>query len=250
MKKGRLRGPATVFTALLLFSAAALFGNEAEDLMGRIDAKQTSDSSQVRMIMKIIPSDPGATVREYKVESFARGRNDSYMVFLNPRSIRGLRILDLDGDIRVYFPSTGRIRRISGDQKSGSAGGLGGDFSYEDMGSGSYVDDYRLSTERRQDNEMIIRGIPRDPDSTYTHLLFYVDTSDERVFKVEYHEKEGGHVKTLYQREYSLNQGVDMPGLLEMVNHEDQQRTVIEIAAARYNIRIDEKFFHPNRFYR
>ncbi len=224
--------------------------DEAAELMARIDGKQYSENSQTRMYMRIYPDGRDGEVREYRVESYGRGETDSYMVFLEPRSIRGLRILELEEDIRVFFPSTGRIRRITGDQKSGSAGGVGGDFSYEDIGSGSYSKDYRLSMEGDDGVHHIVRGIPLDPESNYLYLLFYIEKNSEQVKKVEYFTREEGHKKTLTLDNYTTVQSVEMPSSMEMVNHEDGGITIIEIAAARYNIDIDEKFFNPNRFYR
>lgn len=241
----------SMFTILLIMTIPVSFlaAGEAEALMERIDSKQKTDTSWTRMTMRIVPAD-GGTVREFRVESYGRGESDSYMVFLEPGSIRGLRILELGNDTRVYFPSTGRIRRITGDGKSGSAGGVGGDFSYEDIGSGSYVEDYRLSMDGEEAGTWIVRGIPADPDSSYTHLLFYVDKRNERVVRTEYFTAEEGHKKSLLYDDYRTVQGVDMPFRMEMTNHLDRQKTIITIEEARYNMGIDEKYFNPNRFYR
>jgi len=240
----------TIITMLvsLLLAGGNLMAEEALEIMGRIDAKQKAETSQIRMMMQIVPA--GGSIREYKVESFGRGEKDSFMVFIEPASIRGLRILELDNDTRVFFPSTGRIRRITGDQKSGSAGGIGGDFSYEDMGSGSYSKDYHLSMAGDEGGNWVIKGVPLDPESSYTQLLFFVDKPKEQVFRTEYYTADEGHKKTLVYKGYRRVQGIEMPSRLEMTNHTDSQKTVITIEAARYNIQIDEKYFNPNRFYR
>lgn len=227
--------------------AAAL---DAETLMNRIDAKQRSETSWTRMSMSIIPGEGGGSTRGYRIESFGRGESDSYMVFLEPGSIRGLRILEAGDDLRVFFPSTGRVRRITGDGKGGSAGGIGGDFSYEDLGSGSYGEDYRLSLEGSDEAGWVIRGVPTDPESSYTHLLFYVDKQNERVLRTEYFNEEEGHIKTLIFEGYRDIQGVETPSRMEMTNHGTGQKTMVTIEAAQYNLAIDEKYFNPNRFYR
>ena len=171
-------------------------------------------------------------------------------VFVAPQSIRGLRVLEIGGDTRVYFPSTGRIRRITGDQQSGSVGGVGGDFSYEDMGNGTYTDDYDLSVEEEGATQWIIRGVPTNPDSSYTHVLFYVERPTVRVVRTEHFTQAEGHSKTLYLDEYQTADGVEMATHLRMVNHEKDQETIVELVAFRANVSIDPKYFNPNRFYR
>ena len=241
---------AAISIVLLLFGRGFLFAESADAIMARIDAKQSAKTSQSRMIMRIYPNGYESDVREYHVESFGRGEDESYMVFVEPRSIRGLRVLEVGDDIRVYFPSTGRIRRITGNQKSGSVGGVGGDFSYEDAGSGSYCEDYHLSMDGEDGACWIIRGVPLDPDSTYSHVLFFVEKGTDRLVKVEYFTPENGHTKTLNNSGFRTAQGVEMPTTMVMINHKDSQKTIVEITAARYNMDIDEKYFNPNRFYR
>jgi len=243
-------GRAILCCGLFLFAVVFGYAENAVSIMGSIDKKQSAETSQTRITMKIYPNGDESEVREYWIESFGRGEDSSYMVFVEPRSIRGLRVLELEDDIRVYFPSTGRLRRITGNQKGGSVGGIGGDFSYEDIGSGSYCADYKLSIERENDSLWIIRGIPVDPETSYSHVLFFVNKRQVRVEKVEYYTPEDGHTKTLTNMGFREDQGLEMPTSMVMVNHKKTQKTEVVIDAARYNISIDEKYFHPNRFYR
>lgn len=234
-----------------MFLAGSVWATDAESIMSQIDEKQITTTAQSRMVMRIHPVLGSATnVREFRIENYSRGSEDSYIVFVAPQSIRGLRVLEAGNDTRVYFPSTGRIRRITGDQQSGSVGGVGGDFSYEDMGGGSYTEDFELAIERETNTEWVIRGVPTDPDSSYTHVRFFVEKANVRVTKVEYFTAEDGHTKTLTMDNYRVSDGVEMATNLRMVNHAENQETIVEVVAFRANIPIDEKYFNPNRFYR
>lgn len=242
----------TMIAALVAVAAAgAALAQDAEEIMSRIDEKQTAETSRSRMIMQVYPvAGSDRNVREYRIENFSREPEDAYMEFVAPRSIRGLTVQELGEEIRVYFPSTGRIRRITGEQRGGSVGGVGGDFSYEDMGSGTYAEDYDLSTEQETSSQWIIRGVPTDEESTYEHVLFYVDKDSVRVAKTEFFTDEDGHLKTLHHEQYRSVGGVEIPTRLRMVNHVEERETVVEIAAYQSNVSIDEKYFNPNRFYR
>jgi outer membrane lipoprotein-sorting protein len=232
-------------------AATSLSAQSAEEIMSRIDAKQSAETSQSRMVMRIHPvAGSDRNVREYRIENLSREPEDSYMKFVAPQSIRGLIVLETGDEIRVYFPSTGRIRRITGEQRGGSVGGVGGDFSYEDMGSGTYTEEYDLSMERESGDRWVIRGLPTDEESPYAHVLFYVDKASERVVRTEFFTEEEGHLKTLHHEEYQTVGDVEIPTHLRMVNHEEEQETVVDIVAYRTNVSIDEKYFNPNRFYR
>jgi hypothetical protein len=243
--------PISLILTGLVMAAAPVSAQDAEEVMRRIDEKQRTETSQSRMVMEIHPvAGSDRNMREYRIESFSREPDDTYMEFVDPRSIRGLRVLERGEEIRVYFPSTGRIRRITGEQQGGSVGGVGGDFSYEDMGSGTYTDDYRLSLENETQSRWVIRGVPTDPESTYTHVRFHVDTDRLRVVKTEFFTEEEGHLKTLHHEEYRLVGDVEIATRLRMINHDEERSTVVRIAAFRTDIEIDPKYFNPNRFYR
>ena len=238
-------------SVLIAITGSQVFADDASAIMARIDAKRETETEQSRMVMEIHPvRGTDTNVREFRVESYSRGTENSYMEFVATQSIRGLRVFEVGDDTRVFFPSTGRIRRITGDQQSGSVGGVGGDFSYEDMGSGTYADDYTLSIEHETTSQWVIRGVPTDKDSSYTHVVFYVDRESERVVKTEYFTADEGHLKTLHLDEYRTGDGIETPTFLRMINHDKDQETIVRIVAYRTNVAIDPKYFNPNRFYR
>jgi hypothetical protein len=67
------------------------------------------------------------------------------MEFVEPRSIKGLKILSIGDDTWLFFPSTGRVQKIAGTSKEDSVQGVGGDFSYEDMGGGTFDENYNFT---------------------------------------------------------------------------------------------------------
>jgi hypothetical protein len=202
--------------------------------------------------MTIFP-EPGnpRNSREFQIQSYGQGKDDSYAEFIEPRSIRGLKILTLGDDIRVFFPSTGRTRRITGSGKSGSVGGVGGDFTYEDMGGGSYLESYTDFQLLDQDaGTWTIQGTPTDKDSSYTKVVFRISRENNLSLQTDYYTAKEGKLKTLTVKDIRLLAGRYIPFLSEMINHHKNQKTVIEISEARFDGPIDPKYFDPNRFYR
>ncbi|NJL73280.1 MAG: outer membrane lipoprotein-sorting protein [Candidatus Competibacteraceae bacterium] len=114
-----------VFAALL--TAALTAEDDALAIVRRVDAKQHSATSRMEMIMTTYPNLAiESDKREFVVLSYSRGDDENYNEFLEPRSIRGLRILGKGDDNWVYFPSTGRTRKIAGKSKKESVQGVGG----------------------------------------------------------------------------------------------------------------------------
>ncbi len=246
--------------ALLLITLAA--GNSAaqsidgasqrgREIMKRVDEAQYAESSQSKMSMHIFDSIHSSESRDYYIASISRkGEKESFMEFVAPRSIKGMKILSLDEDIRVFFPSTGRVRRITGSGKSGSVGGLGGDFSYEDMSGGNRIEDYDFTLLSETPDTWKIEGIPTNPDISYSRVLFFVDREKLLPVKIEYYTEKDGHEKTMTADRVERIDGKYTPTLLTMENHEDAKKTVIKVHEIGFDIDPPERYFNPTRFYR
>jgi len=109
-----------------------------EDILHRMDMQMTfaSRSSVARML--IITPDG---TREKKFRSFARGEQDSLLVFEKPARDKGTKFLKIAGQLWIYFPRTEKTVKIAGHLLRQSM--LGSDFSYEDITENrSVLEDY------------------------------------------------------------------------------------------------------------
>ena len=96
----------------VLAATAAVFAEQsALEIIREMERRQSAETSKAELSMLVYPDagDPG-NVREFKVISYGRGEEDSYMQFVEPRAIKGLSILSRGGDQWVYFSSTGRAK--------------------------------------------------------------------------------------------------------------------------------------------
>ena len=246
----------------VLFLACALAGSFAQSesnggsvtgwaVMKRVDEAQYAESSKTKMSMHIFDSIHSDDSRDYYIQSLSRkGDQETFMEFVAPRSIKGMKILSLDEEVRVYFPSTGRVRRITGSGKSGSVGGLGGDFSYEDMSGGDRVNDYKFTLLSETETEWKIEGVPKDEDISYSNVLFYIDKQKLLPVKIEYYTEEDGHTKTMTADRIEKVSGRYSPMLITMENHEDRKKTVIKLHETAFDVNPPERYFNPTRFYR
>lgn len=240
--------------ALLWFGPVApvtAHDRTAREIMQEVDAQRGPETARSRMTMRIYESlDSDRHDREIRLLSYSRGVTDSLIEFASPRSIAGLRVLDLDGAIRVFFPSTGRVRNIGGSGRRGSIGGVGGDFSYEDMGGSGFMNDYhQFRMEEESESVWVISGIPQDPDSQYSRLVFHIARDNHVPIRIDYFEN-GSAVKRLDASRIEEIDGRNVATHLVMRNMKDNSRTEIRMHDVEWNVDLRADLFHPNRFHR
>ena len=250
------RDPSTTAWALLCTLGIPLLVQAqstvtAQQIMEKVDAQRKSTTIATLMTMTVYPDASNHSGRrEFSMRSFGRD-DDRFIEFVSPQSIRGLRILDAGGATRVYFPSTGRIRNISGRSRSGSVGGAGSDFSYEDMGGGSLVDTYKDFTLEGKNNGVYrVLAVPRERESSYSRVTFHVDAETFTAMRVDYYISADTPAKTLMVDEVRTIDSRNVAMRMSMHNHERNSKTVIALEDVAFDLDIDERHFHPNRFSR
>jgi hypothetical protein len=241
-----------VVLVFALAAASAVFAQEsALEIIREVELRQSTETSKAELSMLVYP-DAGDTgnVREFKVISYGRGEEDSYMQFIEPRSIKGLSILSRGGDQWVYFSSTGRVRKIAGKSKKQSVRGVGGDFSYEDLSAGNWEEKYDFRISSSDSGQWVLEGTPKEKDSTYSRILISIDRERYMATKIEYYTEEEGHYKDLEMSEFKEMGGREVPTRMVMINHEKNSMTVIITHAMQHDVPIDDKYFNPTRFYK
>lgn len=256
MKKSRGSLNRLVLTVLIL--AGGLLGTYArlaaeEDavaILRRVEEKQAAETSVSLMGMFIYPDAGAGEYRSYEILAYAKGDDDSYMTFNTPRSIKGLTILSKGDDQWIFFPSTGRVRKIAGKSKDQSIQGVGGDFSYEDLSAGKWEEKYNFTvTPTDTDERWVLEGIPKK-ESSYAKVIITIDKEKLMILKIEYYKEDEGRFKDLVMEEIKALDGRQTATRMTMMNYAKNSKTVIVINDARYDVEIDDKYFHPTRFYR
>ena len=249
--KVRIAGFVLAALFLCVSAAPAFADNRAAEIMELVDEQRGPETARSRMTMRMYRSlDAQTHDREIRLLSFSRGIEDSMMEFVSPRNIAGLRVLDLSGAVRVFFPSTGRVRNIGSSGRSGSVGGVGGDFSYEDMGGSGFITDYgEFVLQSEDERRWIISGIPRDDDSQYTRLVFHIDRELFVPLQIDYFDG-AQQVKRLEASGIQEVDGRNTATHLIMHNLQGDSRTEIRLHDVEWDIPLNPDLFHPNRFHR
>ncbi|OQX95478.1 hypothetical protein B6I21_05225 [candidate division KSB1 bacterium 4572_119] len=242
-----------ILVILLVLVQLSVFLHAEEDVLSiirKVDEIGKTTTSVAKMSMLTFPySEDNSNYRDMKVLAYGKGEDDSYMEFISPKSIKGLRILSREGDQWVYFPSTGRVRKIASKSKDKSVQGVGGDFSYEDLGGGSMEEKYTFKILSSDEDSWTLEGIPIK-ESTYSKILVTINRDNYLTPKVEFYTEKDGHKKDLISEEFKIISGRLMPTRMIMINLIKQSKTVVIIHEAEYDIPIDDKYFNPMRFYK
>jgi hypothetical protein len=242
-----------LLAACWLFASGLLFAQEtAKEIIRKVDEKAASDTSRSELSMLIYPDAAGEEHRVLKVLAYGRGEEDSYMEFLEPRSIKGLKLLSLGDDQWIYFASTGRRRKIatSSSAKKQSVQGVGGDFSYEDLGGGKLDEKYEFTILESGKQEWSLEGLPREEDSVYSRIVVVIEKESYQTLKIEYFTEEEGHYKDLVMEDVKMMGGRETPTRMTMLNLDRGSKTLVLIHDAEYDLPLEDKYFNPARFYR
>lgn len=245
-----LHGSCLRILFLILFAIPISAEQDALAIIRKVDDIGEISTSIAKMSMLTFPyAEDNSNYRDMKVLAYGKGEDNSYMEFISPRSIKGLRILSLEGDQWIYFPSTGRVRKIAAKAKDQSVQGVGGDFSYEDLSGGSMGEKYEFKILDEDEDTWKLEGIPKK-ESAYSKIIITVEKETYLTPKIEYYTAKDGHKKDLISEDYKTISGQLMPTHMTMINLIKQSKTVVIIHEAEYNVPVDDKYFNPMRFYK
>lgn len=235
---------------MAVLTATAFADEKGEAIVRRIDELERSATSRSVMEMTVRPAD-GSNPRTFSVLANEKDGPDelSLMEFVEPRSVRGLRILSKGSDSWVFFPSTGRVRKIAGSSRSGSVQGVGGDFSYDDLGGGAWADDYDFVILSEDASSWELEGKRKTADAAYDSVKLTVDKKLELPLVASFaKEKEGGYYKELSFSGHRDFNGRTKAAEMLMKNLKKGSSTLVILKEATFDIPLEDKLFDPSRF--
>ena len=198
----------------------------------------------------------GTTMAELLVDQYSVQKENDHRTFLEikaPANVKGTRFLMIakDGvtDQRIYLPSLGKVRRITGESE-GTESFLGTDFSYNDMSylqRDSSLDTYKLLREEEYGRTLcyVIEGVPKDTKSEYSKTNVWVEKNSKHLVKIAFYDRKNVLVKIMELSNYEVTQGVDTPLITKMTTLATNTATTINIIKMQYNMNIPDKIFTP-----
>ncbi|UCG87146.1 MAG: outer membrane lipoprotein-sorting protein [Gemmatimonadota bacterium] len=224
-----------ILTLSLIPSSLAAQSDGAEWLAGIEAAERVPHSYSV---MKQTITTSGGSLRTFTIRSWTAANGDlSLMAYTDPPRVAGDRILQLDGgDLFWYYMKRRDVtRQFAGHNRKQSA--MGSDFSYEDLAMGDLSEDYAaelLGYEEVDGVESVkLHCTPTESGPSYDHLILWAGVADSLTRRIEYYDEEH-HLKTLYLTEIRAVEGRKVAFRLEMVNHREGSKTVLEMVEVTF----------------
>ncbi len=194
------------------------------------------------MRMVLIDASGGKTTRimaTKRLEQKSDG-DKSVFIFKKPNDIKGIGLLTFEHKRKsdeqwLYLPASGRLKKISSDNKSGSF--QGSEFSYEDLGT-TEIEKYRYKYQEDgkfdgQDCFILIR-YPTERSSGYSKQVSWVRKDNFQPLKVEYYDRKNEHLKTLLFKRYKKLKGKYWRAYyMDMENVQTGKRTTLTMINLR-----------------
>ena len=221
----------------LLFAVST----QAEDLSGRdiIDRARKNSSGfedmthRVRMVLIDENGDKSEREMLLKARTDDSGDSSSLSIFTAPQREKGIALLTHakpgEGDEQwLYLPSTKRLKRITGSNRTSSF--RGSEFTFEDL-SAQNPDDYRF--ERVEDEacgQLQCYVVDRFPgkalESSYSKTRTWIDTTHYRPMKAEFYDASGKLLKSMEAHDYTqFDNKFWNPARLVMTNRQTGKAT-------------------------
>ncbi len=224
---------------------AAIIAITPIDLLTKIDSASTFPQSSGIMEQTIVTST--GRQRTFKLKYFSKDNgNKQLMDFIYPKPVSGIKFLITGNNVWVYFPETGRIRRLSSGAKKQKM--MGSDFTYEDMEFSNFKDKFAPSNLREDKEYFYLTLVPKaDTRISYSKLELTIDKKTFIPLKIDfYRNKEKSPFKSLIQKDIKTIEGIPTPMKTIMINNETGSKSSFIIDSIDYKTKIDPSFFKPN----
>ena len=198
------------------------------------------------VVKQTITTSSGA-LRTLTFRSWSAQNGDvALMVYTEPRRVAGDKILQLNGgdDIWYYMKRRDTTRHFAGHTRRQSA--MGSDFTYEDLAMGDFTDDYTAQVLGYEEIDGVptvkLKCTPTPSGPSYDYLILWAGEEDALTRRVEYYD-EGELLKTLFITDFREVEGRRTAFRMEMVNHRENSRTVLETVEITYAQEPDPSLF-------
>jgi hypothetical protein len=230
--------------SVLILSGPPVKGQDAKEIIGKVDAKSRGSSLEQEIRMTIIRTEWERTLT---MKSWSKGTDYSIVLITAPAKEKGQVFLKREKEMWNWIPSIERLIKIPPSMMMQSW--MGSDFTNDDLvKESSIVNDYTHSLLGNETHDGAvcwkIQLLPKpDAPVVWGKVISWVDKNYNQR-KLEYYDEEGNLVNTMYLSEIKPMNDREIPTRMEMVPAgEKSKRTVVEILSAIYEKSIPNSYF-------
>ena len=221
-----------------------LLGNEAGDIMKKVDANFRGKSIYMKMSMEIVSHGHS---RSMQMQSWSKGSKKSFVKILYPPKERGITFLSLNNQMWQYIPKIERVIKIPPSMMLQRW--MGSDITNDDMvKQSSVVEDYTPKILKKEDNLVTIALIPHeDAAVVWGKIISTIDTRSYTSIKDVFYDDAGKVVRYFYYSKVKKFDNYYLPTIwrVEPSNKKDTY-TQITLEEVHYDGAISEQYFRKS----
>ncbi len=206
----------------------------------------------VELEMELRSANGKAAVRKLRLRQMetAGSQVKTLVVFDLPKAIADTALLtwsnrESDDDQWLFLPSIKRVKKIASKDRSGPF--VGSTFAYEDL-TDYAVDEFAYHWLRQEACERLVCDVVerkrKDTYSGYARELVSIDSTDHRIRRVEYFDRDDKPLKTLVAEDFASyttgGRKFVQPHLLTMTNVQTGRSTLLRWSPYRYGTGLNE----------
>lgn len=240
----------TTFAALLALSqvfwlpGASAAPLEPQTVLASVDSVLNAPQDQVQdMELRLIEKDGSEKSRRLRM--WQKGDDTRTVKFLEPADVRNIGFLSLPDDVMyLYLPAFKKVRRIASHIKNQSFAGT--DFTYDDMGTIKYADDYDANLAEDTPEHTVLQLTPKPgAEKDYGQLKMWVTKDPFYPTRTEYYDRGGNLWKIMERREVTQIKGYWTAAEIEMHDLKAQHRTLMRLSNVEFDSGLSDAMFTP-----
>lgn len=232
----------TVLGLVALITASGLYGLTGEEILKQVEQVLTAPQDQVAEAkLALVENDGSQRLREIKL--WQKGKEKRLIKFLSPADVKGVGFLVLsEKEMWLWMPAFSKVRRIASHIKRESF--MGTDFSYADIGTSEYQENYTPYLERKTDEEYILTLLPREEaDIDYGKLRMFVNRSNFVPNKIEFYDQGERLIKVMRNESIERIDGYWTPTRMVMEDQRSGHKTIVELSGIRHDVSLGTGVF-------
>lgn len=216
-----------IVIALMLLTILPASALTSDEILGKAVSSMYPYSFVADERMSVYKN--GELSNGYRLKVHILNYRKGLVYFNEPATEKGKKMLRIDQNMWMYFPSNQKAIRVSSKDKV-----MGGDFSFTDIVRVDLVNDYHSTLL----GDKTINGIDcyqlelraKDPSVAYDKVIYFVNKSTYNPVYAEYYTISGKMLKTMTMSEPKMMGGILRPSLMTVDNAVTKgNKTIIEI---------------------
>ncbi len=213
-----------------------------EDILQKTDDVANAPKNQY-MESTMLLIDKDGDQKERKMLIYQKGEDNRLVRFLSPADQKGISFLSLPNDVMyLYLPAFRKIRMIASHVKNESFAGT--DFSYDDMSSYKFADEYTAVLTNSDDQYFNLELKPKpNVDKDYSKLEMTILKDKYIAVKINYFDKGGNLWKTLTRGNLVKKDDYWVAMTMMMKDLKKKHNTVMNIEKIDFDIEMSDTIF-------